>query len=216
MVTKASNSLQTMCKHLQYKLIALLVLTITTTNSIGQNSKKETIGRYKQLTSLTVEQIKSQKYSELARELTIENFIVYYIENGKEKFSKKYGNEYIDSLFNDSVYTYYIHRTKTNAIEFFKIRLTDISNINISEIDGNLIRQKFTDEIVSKKDKDRVDKRSKDCGMGSYFADFEYYHDKKSRLLEMKYKWKITCDFVRVINKNYKSYYNIDKRTFQN
>lgn len=142
--------------------------------------------------------------------------MAHYIENGKEKFSKKYGREYIDSLYSDSVFTYSIHRTQTYTIDFLKVRLTDINKINLSGIDGNLIRQKFIDEIVPKTDKDRVEKKSKSCSMGSEYGNFEYYYDKKSRLIEVKYKWKITCDFIRVINKNYKSYYNHDKKTFQN
>ncbi|MGG9962317.1 hypothetical protein [Ferruginibacter sp. SUN106] len=163
-----------------------------------------------------MDQIKSQQHSELARELTIENFMRYYIENGKEKFSKKYGKEYIDSLYTDSVYTYYIHRTQTYAINFLKVRLTEISNINISDIDGNFIRKKFIDEIVPKMDKDKVEKKSKNCSMGSEYGDFDYYYEKKSGLIEVKYKWKITCDFIRVINKNYKSYYNPGNKIFQN
>ena len=142
--------------------------------------------------------------------------MAYYIENGKEKFSKKYGSQYIDSLYNDSVFTYYVHRTQTYAIDFLKVRLTDIGNNYISDIDGSLIRKKFIDEIVPKGDKDRVEKKSKNCSMGSEYGNFDYYYDKKSRLIEVNYKWKITCDFIRVINKNYKSYYNLDNKTFQN
>ena len=212
----SSNTSHSMRNLFQFKLTAFIVLAITTANSFGQNSKKETTSRYKQITSLSLDQIKSKKYSKLARELTIENFMIYYIENGKETFSKEYGTKYIDSLYNDSVFTYYVHRTQTNAIDFLKVRLNDIGNINISDVDGNLIRKYFIDEIVPKRDKDRVEKKSKNCGMGSEYGNFDYYYDKKSRLIEVKYKWKITCDFIRVINKNYKSYYNLDNKTFQN
>ena len=184
--------------------------------SFGQNSKKETISRYKLLTGLSLDTLKTQNYSKLAKELSIENFLSYYIEKGKERVTKEHGHEYIDSLYTDTIYSYYIHRTTNYPIDFIKVKAIDLQHINMSNIDGNFIRQKFIEEIVPASDKERVKRKSKSCSMGSTYSDFKYNYDRKTKLVEVKYKWKITCDFLRVINKNYSSFYSLDKKAFQN
>ena len=61
-------------------------------------------------------------------------------------------------------------------------------------------------------DKEKADKS---CVMGSEFYDFEYNYDKKSKSVEVKYQWKVTCDFFRVINRKYKSYYDLSTKMFR-
>lgn len=205
-----------MSKKHTIKTTLIGILTFTSLYAFGQSTKRETIDRHQQITSLSVDDIKSQQYAALAKELSIEDFMVYYIEYGKEKVSKKYGTEQIDSLYSDPEFTYYIHRTQSYPLDFIKIKTKDISNINISGIDGHLIRQKFIDEIIPEADKERVARKSKHCSMGTDHYDFTYTYDKHTRLLGMEHKWKITCDFSRVINKVYTSHYDIDHKLFKN
>ncbi|HTO17460.1 MAG TPA: hypothetical protein VLZ83_16965 [Edaphocola sp.] len=168
------------------KTIITIFLFISTFNSFGQGAKKETILRYKNLTSLSIDSLKTKSYSDLARELSIEEFMSFYIENGKEKISKKYGKEYIDSLYTDSIHTFYVQRASSYPIDFMKTKTSDMNNINISEIDGNLIRQQFIEEIVSYKDKERVKRRSKNCNMGYDYWEFKYSYNRTTRLVEVK------------------------------
>lgn len=198
------------------KTVLIAILTIITLCAFGQIAKRETINRYQQITSLSFDDLKSQQYAALAKELSIEDFMVYYMEHGKEKVSKKYGTEQMDSLYSDLAFTYYIRRTPSYPIDFIKVRTIDISNINMAGIDGNRIRQKFIDEIIPEEDKERVERKGKHCGIGVDHYDFKYTYDRHSRLLAIEHKWKITCDFFRVINKVYTSRYDIDHKVFIN
>jgi hypothetical protein len=92
----------------------------------------------------------------------------------------------------------------------------DINDIDIAGIDGNLIRKRFLEEIIPIEDKQRVKRKSQQCASGTENADFDYMYDRNKREVEIKYKWKVTCDFFKVINKTYTSKYNIDNKTFSN
>jgi hypothetical protein len=72
--------------------------------------------------------LKTKKHSELARELPIEDFINYRVENREVKYPKKYGydTKYIDSLYSDTVYTYYIYWNRVTLMDFIKVKTTDI------------------------------------------------------------------------------------------
>jgi hypothetical protein len=118
-------------------------------------------------------------------------------------------------LYSDSIYRYYIRRT-SYPIDFIKVKIDDIKDINVLDIDGKMIRQKFIDEIVPKRDKERVARKSNDCSMGSDYWDFKYKYEKKTRLVEVEYKWKVSCDFIRIIHKTYNATYSLDKKAFQN
>lgn len=83
------------------KTVLIAILTTITLCAFGQIAKRETINRYQQITSLSFDDLKSQQYAALAKELSIENFMAYYMEHGKEKVSKKYGTEQMDSLYSD-------------------------------------------------------------------------------------------------------------------
>lgn len=195
--------------------ILLLILSFST-NTFGQNSKKEGISRYKKLTSLTLNDLKTRSHSELARELSVENFMIYYIDNGKEKLSKKYGQESIDSIYHDSIYTYFVRWTSFYPIDFIKVSTNDIDGIIISDIDGNLIREKFLKEIIPNEDKEKVKRKSRECMSGTDYYDFEYSYNRQKKEVEIKYKWKVTCDFFKVINKTYSATYNISNKSFKN
>jgi len=184
--------------------------------TLAQNSKKESNSRYRQVIILSIEEMKSQSHSNLAAELSIEEFIAFYIETGKERVSKEYGKEIIDTIYRDSTYTYFIHRTILHPIDFFKVKTYDLRGINFWELDGQFIRRKFLDEIVPSEDKAKSKRKSQGCILGSEYQDFQYLYDRKTGLLRIVCKWKVSCDFLRVMNKTYQAYYQIDSKTFRN
>lgn len=193
----------------------ILILALWSLNSSGQHSKKESINRNQNISSLTIDQISTQSYSDLARELSLEDFLVFYIENGKEKLSKKYGRETIDSVYRDSTHTYFVRQANSYPFDLIKVLSKDINDIDIAGIDGNLLRKRFLEEIVPGEDKQRVKRKSQLCSSGTENAEFDYLYDRNKRVVEIKYKWKVTCDFFKVINKTYTSKYNIDSKNFQ-
>ena len=194
----------------------ILILALWSLHSSGQHSKKESINRYQKIASLTIAEIKTRSYSDLARELSLEDFLAFYIENGKERLSKKYGRETIDSVYRDSTYLYFVHQAQSYPFDLIKVLSKDINDIDIAGIDGNLLRKRFLEEIVPGEDKQRVKRKSQQCATGTENADFDYLYDRNKREVEIKYKWKVTCDFFKVINKTYTSKYNIDNKTFSN
>src|SRR5215211_1742887 len=121
-----------------FKILCTFMLILMLLPSIfGQNSKKESINRYHKAINLSIDKIKTQAYSNLARELLLENFMTYYIENGKQQISKKYGHETIDSVYQDSTYTYFLRHAQGYSIDFVKLLACEIADINLESIDGN-------------------------------------------------------------------------------
>lgn len=48
--------------------------------------------------------------------------------------------------------------------------------------------------------------------MRFYNADFSYNYSPETRLLQVTYKWKITGDLKRIINKTYTAQYNLNAK----
>ena len=69
-------------------LLLFFLLISQTTIVFSQNSKKETINRYQLINNLSFDEIKTKNYSHLAEERSVENFLIFYIINGKETPSK--------------------------------------------------------------------------------------------------------------------------------
>ena len=74
--------------------------------SPAQSSKKESGKRYRMIVKLDTAAIKKGKHLELAQTFSITHFIEYYVENGKEITTKKYGSLIITELYKDSDFTY--------------------------------------------------------------------------------------------------------------
>lgn len=73
----------------------------------------------------------------------------------------------------------------------------------------------FLNEIVPQSDKDHVSKKERDCSAGNTYYDFNYEYKPAMKQLEIKYKWKASCDFVvKLINKTYTAAYDINRNQF--
>jgi hypothetical protein len=70
------------------KTTITILVSIITLNAYGQSVKKE-ISTYRQLKRLSVDSIKTGNYSALATELSIEDFMSFYIDHGKVNHSKR-------------------------------------------------------------------------------------------------------------------------------
>ena len=152
---------------------------------------------------------------EFAKTFSLKTFIEYYVEYGKQMFTKKDGLLRIEELYEDSVFTYFVRKTYYGLIDFFKVTTTDLNQVNYEEIDGASLRKRFIDEAIPESDKQWVQKKEKGCSMGSYYTDFDYTYDPGTKELNISYKWKISCDFLyKIIDKVYTAKYNLDTKQF--
>ncbi len=72
-----------------YILIFLVICHVHGSSLIAQTSKKDTNDWYFRISRIKVNDVREGKHLELAKEYSLENFIEYYVREGKERFSKK-------------------------------------------------------------------------------------------------------------------------------
>lgn len=197
------------------KTLLLIFILLSTKCVLGQNSKKESTDFYRQISKLDTNEIKSGKHLDVAREYTIERFVSYYIEHGEIQNTKKYGTLIIQELYSDSSFRYYGRKYYYGLIDFFKVKISDVLNINLKNIKGTEIRSNFIDQIVPEIDKIKVAKKEKSCVSLYSNPQFIYEYKKETKGILITYKWKISCDFLyKIINKTYVASYHIETMTF--
>lgn len=194
-------------------LATLLLFLILTTNAVAQESKKERLARYKEMASLPLDSFKVPKYKYLASEQSIEDFVVSYVMYGRLRYSKKHAEEYLDSLYSDTGFTYFLYHAMHYPLSFIKLKNQDLAGIRLDELDGEKLRKKFMDEIIPTEDK----RKAEECGRWNgrfepYF--FKYTYDKLNRKILFTYKWKVEGGFRYMINKVYKSWYSFEEKRF--
>lgn len=178
------------------------------------SSKKESRELFKQVVQLDTNEIKSGKHLELAKELTVEEFVSYYLENGQPESSKMYKELRVEELYQDSIYAYLARKHNYGLIEFIKVKSPDFNGLELNKLNGNAIRKKLIDEIVPQSDKDRVAKKMKRYQSFSYNPSFTYDYQQEKKEVIITYHWKITSTFIRIVNKKYSARYDIASETF--
>lgn len=192
-----------------------VVSQILSGSVFAQNSKKDTNSWYSRLSRANVNEVREGKHLELAKNYSLENFIEYYVREGKERLSKKDGNLTIELLYKDSVFFYFGHLWSWGMQNFFKVKQNDLIGINYEELDDKQLRRRLIDEIVPVADKEKVEKKGWGCTTFNGFEKFTYKYLKDTKEIEIVYKWKSVCDFVaRQVNKTYSARYNIVTKTF--
>lgn len=197
---------------------AIFILSILYAHCFGfaQSSKKETLSFYKSISKLDTNDIKQGKHLELARTFSIEEFVRYYLVNGKLKENKKYRLEILP-LCKDSSDTYFVQKHSYGVLDLFKVNTKNLTELNYEELDRDTLRNKFIDEIVLEADKKKIEIRSKDQTMFFENPLFTYFYNKITKRILFKYQWKLNGDFgVRIINKTYTAEYDIASKQFIN
>ena len=193
------------------KIVFLLLLhTCFGAVAVAQTSKKDASRYYKTITKLDTLAIQNGEHLEHAKTFSLGEFIEYYVENGKDVQTKKFGRLSMAELYKDSLFTYFGRKNYYGLIDFFKVSNTALTGIDYARLDGNVLRRKFIDSIVPQADKQKEKEAQNSCSTGNYAAEFKYkyYGDKKE--LEVTYKWKIGCDFVKkILNKTYTARYSL-------
>ncbi len=195
--------------------VLLTVISFLGNQLFAQTGKTNTNTIYFQLSRTNIDEIRKGRHLELAKPYSLENFIEYYIINGKEGFTKKDGLFLIDTLYRDSLHVYFGHINGNLLVNFFKVNQNDLTGINYEEIVGKHIRERFIDEIVPAADKERVERKGWGCTAFSGKQDFSYRYFRNTNEIEITYKWKEVCDFVaKLIDKTYTVRYSLDTKMF--
>ena len=164
---------------------------------------------------ISPEKVKAGQQLELAKPFTLQQFISFYVEFGKQHTDKKYGTTYITEAYKDDQFTYFLRGANNYAISFIKVHNAELAKTNYTLIEGDSIRNKFISEIVPEKDKQKGNTDDK-CMMTYESGTFSYRFIETSNQLEVKYHWKVKCELVStLINKTYTARYNISTQSFE-
>jgi hypothetical protein len=179
-----------------------------------QTSKKEIRQEWAKVQPGTVSQ---GKMLHMAQQQSVTEFLAYYLDAGKEHYSKMYGHEKMGELYVDSQFIYFGHYSGNSMIRLMKVTREELAGLDYNAIDGREIRERFVKEIVPEEDKQRVMKKEKSCSMSNVFYDFTYQYLPATREVEITYRWRISCEFLyKIINKSYTARYSFDSGAFTN
>lgn len=180
----------------------------------GQKSKKEAIQLNSLIYKTDTAEISKGYHLELASLYSVEQFAEFWIEHGEELLTKKYGPEKITRLYADSSFTYFGRLSGANLINFFKVGSDELSGFHYKEVDGEEIRNRFMAEVIPTAEREKVERKEKNCGMAVYSSEYTFKYLRESHAYAIRFKWKINCDFFNIVNKTYKSNYLVDTKTF--
>lgn len=201
-------------RGLSGKIVLALILILINTFCNAQSSKKEIKNLYQEQSNLPIDSLRLPKYSFLAIEHTIENFVEYYIRHGRIHSSKKHAEEYLDSLYADTKYVYFLIYTLNYPISLFKIKVSDFEGISLTALDGYRLRTRFVDEIIPKEDKSKVaDSHTRQNEIMHYM--FRYIYDKNARTIRFRYNRKVQGKIGYLINKTYMADYYLKEDVFR-
>lgn len=159
--------------------------------------------------------VKAGQQLELSQTYTLQQFINYYVEFGKQHTDKKYGTLYIREVYKDDNFSYFIRGTDDFTLAFIKVKNSELIKTDYTVLDGDSIRKKFIAEIVPEKDKQKGNTDNK-CLTAYVSAAFHYAYNESTNQLEVKYHWKVKCEMVStLINKTYTARYNISTQSFE-
>lgn len=164
---------------------------------------------------ISPEKVKAGQQLELAKSYTLQQFISFYIEFGKQHTDKKYGTTYITVAYKNDQFTYFLRGANNYVVNFIKVSNTELAKTNYTLLEGDSIRKKFIAEIVPEKDKQKGNTFDK-CMMAYESGTFSYLFIEAANQLEVKYRWKVKCELVStLINKTYTARYNISTQSFE-
>ncbi|HRP91205.1 MAG TPA: hypothetical protein PKX92_14350 [Edaphocola sp.] len=182
----------------------------------GQSSKKNAISFYSKLKDINVSDIKNGEHLEIAKEMPVDRFVQYFLQEGKKIPSKKYGDYLLfEKLFKDSLFTYFGRTYTCGLIDFIKVSNREMPSVGFLKLDGLELRENFVNNIIPEEDKNRVTRKERHCTSTFYSRNFKYKYIKETDEVEILCHWKIKCEFLfNIINKKYVSRYSIESKQF--
>ena len=168
--------------------IVIYIFIFLTLHFSGQNSSG-------------MDSIKVKKNIDKAKELTLDGLLTFYLKNTKHDIKLPR----IRDFHQDNTYTYFIRSGKS-----YKALNSETNKFDFIKINGDSLLHHLFSDIVPKTDREK----GKSCM--NTFNNPKYkckYLDNESIQIILNYK--ISCDFVQVLNKIYIVNYNIKKGTNQ-
>jgi hypothetical protein len=140
-----------------------------------------------------------------AKEIDIDTFLIIWLENTQH--SKVDFN--LNELYQDSIFTYFGKQT-FNHQNLYKIRKENLNSVDYKSIDGDLINERFYNDIIPAEDRNKQNQ----CSSASISIDYKYHYIESANTIEIECHYKVLCEFfIRIINKDYKAKYDIGKKT---
>ena len=156
--------------------------------------------------SISFEQVKEGHHLNRAVEISVDNFFQIWMNN---RYPQKIDLN-CHELFKNDTYTYF----GQNTLKGLNIRqnLYKVQNdslyqkfSNYQNIDGQIIRQEFWEEVIPQSDKNI--RKNADCNSSSSNPRFSYSLDNGK--IKINLEWKYKCDFKTLIDKTYFGYYDM-------
>ena len=187
-------------KKIFYVLIVCLISNFTFTSC---NSTKE---------PTSFEQVKIGNELDKAAKINLDDFFQIWMKNKSN--SKLDQNCY--ELFKDENYTYF-GENELKALnikrKLYKVENSILSQNfkNYKKVDGELIRQEFWNKIIPKSDLETHKKSN--CSSSS--SNPKYSYELVNNEIEIILMWKFRCNGKKLIDKTYKSNYDLEKMEFK-
>lgn len=148
-----------------------------------------------------MDSLKVKKNIDKAKQLTLDELLTFYLKNTKHDFK----SPRIRDFYQDNTHTYFIRSGKS-----YKVLISETNKFDFKKINGDSLMNHLFNVIVPKTDSEK----GKNCA--NSFSNPIYkcqYVDNETIQIILHYK--ISCDFIQVLNKKYTVNYNIKKGTNQ-
>ncbi len=143
--------------------------------------------------------------------ITLEEFMERWMLNIKLKPGWFDAN--INEMQKDSVYTYFKKETLKSPL-YFKVPNDELATVDYKSVDGQLIFERFENEIVPQADRDLV-KSYTHMSFDNSRRRFDWHYNRPNKEMIIDCYWKEPGVFKKVIDKKYTAVYSIDKKGFK-
>ncbi|GAB2813738.1 hypothetical protein [Ferruginibacter profundus] len=142
--------------------------------------------------------------------ISLEGFMERWMQNIKLKPGWFDAN--LNEMHKDTLYTYFKKATLKTPL-YYKVRNDDLGTVDYTAVDGELIFEKFKNEIVPQEDKNLV-KRFTHMSFDESKRRYNWHYNRQNREIIIDCYWKEHWGFKKIIDKKYTAVYSIDKKAF--
>jgi hypothetical protein len=147
-------------------------------------------------TSISYREVEKGNELDKIPEVSFDTFLTRWIQKTNDERGVS-----VRQVYKDSTYTYFWARGNN----YYKVQNGRLAKVDYTSIDGDSIRAIFYQEIIPAGDK----KKGDGCGTASIDVDYEYDFIEQENALMIKCHYKVKCELIRVVNKDYTAKYTI-------
>lgn len=155
--------------------------------------------------------ISKGEHLDLAKELSLKQFVEYRLKYDALYDAKKFGIQKTVILYKDTAYTYFGRQHEYGLNKFFKVKSAEVDGLNYNKIDRSSLKEIFFEEIVPLSDKALVETAKKNSHRPgeNVFTNKEAHYLPETGEIQLSYKWKAAYGVFNTINKTYTAKYNL-------